>query len=110
LSSDDSLIVRHERTWRRGDVVATRFHHGRVFAALRVAGASALRRATFVPLALALPVVLAARVFREILHRRRCRWPALRSAHWILILSVAWAAGELAGYAAGAGSSLDKWR
>lgn len=110
LSSDSSLLVRHERRWRRGAAIATRFHHGRVFAALRVRGAPLARRVSFVPLALALPVVLAARVFREVIGRRRYVRQALRSAPWIAGLSIAWAAGELAGYVAGAGSSLDKWR
>ena len=110
LQNDSALVVRHARTWNAAAAMATRFHHGRVFASLRVRGAPVTRRAMYLPLALALPLVLTARVFRDVVRRRRHVVRALRAAPWIFALSAAWAAGELAGYAAGVGSSLDRWR
>jgi hypothetical protein len=110
LATDSALIVRHERTWRAGSAFATRFHHGRVFAALRVRDVKFWKRTPYLALAIALPFVLVARVFGEVLRRRRYVGRAILAAPWIVALSVGWAVGELAGYAAGAGTSLDKWR
>ncbi len=110
LATDSGLVVHHERTWQLGLALATRFHHGRVFAALRVRGWPLSKRAPYLGLAVALPIVLIARVFGEVWRRRRLRGRAILTMPWIVALSASWALGEFAGYAAGAGSSLDKWR
>jgi glycosyltransferase involved in cell wall biosynthesis len=110
LATDDDLVVRHERTWSTRLLIATRFHHGRVFASLRVSGQPLSRRLPYIGLAAALPAVLCARVLGEVFRRRRFRLRAVLAAPWIVVLSLSWALGELAGYAAGPGSSLDQWR
>ena len=110
LASDSSLIVYHERQWPTALAVATRFHHGRVFAALRVRGAPLRRRAVFIGLSLLLPAVLFARVMGQLFRRRRFLLQGVLAAPWLAVLSASWAAGELMGYALGAGSSLEKWR
>ena len=108
--TDAALVVRHQRTWATAVIVATRFHHGRGFAALRTQGKSQLQRVPFMVLAVALPFVLVARVLAEPLKRRRHMGRALLALPWIIALSFSWGLGELAGYAAGAGKSLDQWR
>ena len=108
--TEASLVVRHQRTWTSGALLAVRFHHGRGFAALRTQGQSLRKRAPFMVLALALPAVLVARVVGEPLHRRRLMARTLMTLPWIVALSLAWGLGEFAGYAAGPGTSLDRWR
>jgi glycosyltransferase involved in cell wall biosynthesis len=110
LAADATLIVRHERTWRAWSALATRFHHGRVFAALRVRGLSVAQRAPYLALALLLPAVLVARVLGQPLRRGRYVTRALAAMPWIAVLSASWAIGELAGYAAGPGESLERWK
>src|SRR5215510_1914695 len=110
LASDPTLIVRHERTWRAETVLATRFHHGRGFAALRVRGRPARQRLPYLALAMALPPILVARVLRETVRRRRLIGRAVRAMPWIVALSVGWSLGEFAGYLAGPGASLERWR
>jgi Glycosyl transferase family 2 len=110
LTTDPALIVRHERTWRAQVALATRFHHGRGFAALRVRGSPARRRLPYLALAVALPPILVVRVFGETVRRRRLVGRAVWAIPWIVALSVSWSLGEFAGYVAGAGTSLDRWR
>ena len=110
LASDSSLVVYHERHWPTALAIATRFHHGRVFAALRVRGTPLSRRVVFMGLSVALPAVLFARVLKEVVRRRRFLLQALLATPWLAVLSASWAAGEFMGYTFGAGSSLDKWR
>jgi len=110
LASDPTLIVRHERTWRAETVLATRFHHGRGFAALRVRGRPARQRLPYLALAMALPPILVARVLGETVRRRRLIGRAVRAMPWIVALSVSWSLGEFAGYLAGPGASLERWR
>ena len=110
LAFDSSLVVRHERTWRAGVVLATRFHHGRGFASLRVRERSAVSRLPFLALSMLLPFVLVARVLREPLRRSRLVGRALLTLPWIIALSLSWSAGEFMGYLAGPGTSLARWR
>lgn len=108
--TNSALVVRHERTWTLTTILATRFNHGRGFASLRTRGSSFAKRLPFMLLSIALPLVLIARVAGEPFKRRRLVARTIVTLPWIIALSVSWAAGEFAGYAAGPGSSLDKWR
>jgi len=110
LATDSALVVRHERTWRPADLLATRYHHGRGFGGLRVRGQPPVKRMAYLGLAVLLPFVLVARVLRNVGRRRRLIGRALASLPWIALLSASWSIGEFAGYAAGPGSSLEKWR
>lgn len=108
--TDNGLVVTNGRTWSVAAAIATRFHHGRGFAALRVRGEPARKRLPFLALAAALPPLLTWRVLSQALRRRRHVRMALAAAPWIFVLSVSWAFGEFMGYLAGAGSSLERWR
>jgi glycosyltransferase involved in cell wall biosynthesis len=110
LDGDSALIVRHERRWNAKQLLATRFHHGRGYAGLRTAGRSLAARFPFLMLALLLPPVLSYRVVAEVVRRRRLVGRLLASLGWIVVLSTSWSLGELVGYAAGPGDSLDRWR
>ena len=108
--ADSVLVVRHQRSWPAGALLATRYHHGRGYAGMRVRSHSLWTRVPFMALAFALPAVLAGRVAAEIIRRRRHVGPAIRALPWIVALSVSWSVGELVGYAAGPGDSLARWR
>lgn len=110
LATDPGLVVQHERTWRAGVALATRFHHGRGFAALRLQGQPMRKRIPYLPLAMLLPFVLVARVMGEMVGRRRLVGRAVFVSPWIAALSFSWALGEFMGYAAGPGTSLERWR
>ncbi len=110
FTTDSELVVRNERTWRAGAALATRFHHGRGFAALRLHGRPARERLLYLALSVLLPLILIARVLGETVRRRRLVGRAILVLPWIVALSVSWSLGEMAGYAAGPGTSLDRWR
>lgn len=107
---DSGLAVTNHRQWSRFTAMATRFHHGRGYAALRVDGYPLSARIPFALKSLALPAVLVGRVLSEGWRRRRFVGRMMFVLPWIVVLSVSWSVGELAGYVAGAGSSLDQWR
>ncbi len=110
FSVDPCLVVQNCRTWRPGAALAARYHHGRGFAGLRTRGMSMGKRLPYVALGIALPAVLIARVLGELFRRRRFVGRGVVTLPWIAALSASWAIGEIAGYLAGPGTSLEQWR
>lgn len=89
--------------------LATRFHHGRLYAASRAASWPAARRLAFAAGSLLLPVVLSMRSLAAMASGvRASAWPS--AGAWIVAMETAWALGECAGYAAGGGASAREWR
>ena len=90
------------------DFLRTRIDHGRCFAGMRVAGASAstrLLRALSVPL---VPFVLQYRWTRAYLAKRRHLGIFGLTLPLQLVLFASWAAGELVGYLRGPGSACSR--
>jgi hypothetical protein len=110
LTSDSSLVVLHQPTWRIGDVMSTRYHHGRGFGGLRLRGQPFMKRLPYLGVSLALPALLVLRVMRDVFSRGKYMARAVMALPWIVVLSVCWAFGEFMGYAAGPGTSLEQWR
>lgn len=110
LATDSGLVVHHQRRWRFRTLVATRFHHGRAYAALRVRGRAPGARVGYLVLVLGLPVLWLGRVLREIVGRGRLGWRAIQALPSLIVLALSWSAGEFVGYAMGPGASLDHWR
>lgn len=110
LTSDSSLVVLHQRTWRIGDVMSTRYHHGRGFGGLRLRGQAFVKRLPYLGVSLALPALLVLRVMRDVFSRGKYSARGVIALPWIVVLSVCWAFGEFMGYAAGPGTSLEQWR
>ena len=77
-----------------------RWHYGRGYAADRVNGASWPVRLGLAIASLALPALLCARMARDSA-RKLSLLTFLRALGWILVLTVAWSAGETVGYVAG---------
>lgn len=105
LVVDPSIVVHYHRTIGATAFLLERFHHGRCFAAMRRAELRPARRVAFVVGAPALPLLFCARILGAVLPKRRYLGPLVRALPAIVLGAVAWAFGELCGYAAGGGES-----
>jgi GT2 family glycosyltransferase len=91
-----------------GARLKTRFQHGRLYAARRVAGLDWSIRAMGLLKSLLLPVVLTARACQAMTTSVRWQsWPTVSG--WVALLETAWACGEAMGCIRGAGKSLEDW-
>jgi len=100
LRSDGALVTYHN-SLNPGQFLSQRYHYGRWFAALRLAGPRRLLQAALSPL---VPPLLTFRLARLAFARGR-GGSFLRSLPWILLFQSAWAWGEFCGYLFGKGSS-----
>jgi hypothetical protein len=110
LRSDPALAVRNVNSWTLFRAMRTRYHHGRGYSAMRVAGRRLMGRLPFIGLACVLPAVQLARVTRQVASRKRHAAQLAKAFPAVIALSVSWSAGELMGYLRGPGTSLRQWR
>lgn len=88
------------------DILAERFAWGRVFGYMRTQQISSVRRLVYIMAMPLIPLVVISRiVFKVLSSGRNLKW-LLYSLPLIIILSVFWCLGELAGYLTGAESSV----
>jgi hypothetical protein len=94
---------------RHNALLATRAHHGRIYAAAQVRGRGWPARLVHVAKVPFLPFLLTARITSQMAGSGRliARLPVLL---WIVLMEGAWALGEMIGALAGAGKSLKEWR
>ncbi len=85
------------------------YHHGRLYGGQRLAGRPVVERMLRAGLAPAIPLVLAARILREVLPAGY-GGEALRAGPSLGLLLAAWAMGEGIGALAGPGDSARRWR
>lgn len=101
------LRVTYAHPHPEGAKLRTRCHHGRLYAATRVAGRPWWVRAGRAMSAVALPAVLTLRALDLRDDRPR---PTASVAFWVLAMAAAWSWGELVGYVTGVpGKSLESW-
>jgi hypothetical protein len=110
LRLDPTLVVCNVNSWAPREVLISRFHHGRGFAAMRVAKQPLGARIPFLGIAVLLPLIQTTRIMKEVITRRRYVWRAGLALPWIILLAASWSLGEFAGYLAGPGESLSRWR
>lgn len=110
LRLDPAMVVHNVNCWAPWTGLVLRFHHGRGFAGIRVAGRPIRARMAFLGIAVVLPLIQSARIMKEVITRRRHVWRAGLALPWILLLSLSWSLGEFAGYLLGPGSSPSRWR
>jgi len=104
------LSVVHKISFPLADMLRQRYHYSRSFAAMRVDGAPLSRRFAFALGSLALPPLVLARIVRDVLSKGIHRVELARAVPILVLLALAWAAGELVGYAAGPGGSVGEVR
>jgi len=105
-----AAVVYHDKHYRLSQALANCYHLARSYAGQRIAGASLSRRIIYGAGSLVLPLLLSARVVGGVLAKRR-RVRELRLAlPALLLLELAWSAGELCGYLLGEGTSRARWR
>lgn len=102
VALDPGMVVHQHRVGLTlGDAVRERFIWGRSYAATRSRLVSASARLTMALLSPALPAVLVARMAGQVRRKGRCTSEFVRALPMTLLLTGAWAAGELAGYVTG---------
>lgn len=110
LKLDSNLVVRNVNSWNLSKGLKARFHHGRGYAGLRVAGKPLWGRIPFLGLALLLPVIQLGRIERGVIARKRYVRELAVALPWVFLFSVSWSVGEFMGYLLGPGDSLQRWR
>jgi hypothetical protein len=102
LALSPDVIVRQNRLHLRlRSVLLERYVWGRSYAATRIIGVPASKRAVFAVLCPLLPFVLFLRQMKKVLDSKRNRWAFVRSSWLTLTLNVAWSYGEFIGYVTG---------
>ncbi|MGQ0539520.1 MAG: glycosyltransferase [Gemmatimonadaceae bacterium] len=105
-----NIVVGHKKHYTFGEYFSQRYLYARSYAGARVAGRPALTRVGYAVAAIALPPVLMWRTVSRVVSKGRHRGELLRSLPFIALFVLAWAAGEIVGYARGAGDSLARVR
>ena len=95
------VVVRQQRSLTLGAALGERYRFGRLFARTRVAATPWTKRLLYAAGALALPLVLVARVARNVVAKRRARDRFLLALPAIVLLNTVWGLGELVGYLQG---------
>jgi GT2 family glycosyltransferase len=107
---DPDLRVVHRISFSLGELLRQRFHYSRSFAAMRREDAAAAARLGWLVGSLLLPPLVLARLTRQTLRKRRYGRELIRAWPYLCLLSLAWGFGELVGYLAGPGKSLEQVR
>ncbi len=106
LHQHPEIVVGHRKRYTAGEYLAQRFLYARAYAGLRLADAGVARRFGYGALALALPPVLFGRIVRTLLAKGRHTRELGRTWPLILVFTVAWGLGEVAGAWLGGGDAL----
>jgi hypothetical protein len=96
--SPDPVVDEVREGLRLSALCQERYGWGRLYAEIRLRGASGLTRALLAGGSVLLPALLFARFVRDRMARRQGLWVALRAAPLVFVLLCAWSAGEIAGY------------
>lgn len=102
------IVVDHKKHFTLGEYLELRYNYSRSYAGARLRGAGRGKRAVYALAGLALPPVLFYRTVSRILAKGRHRDWLVRGAPAIAVFVVAWAWGEIVGYWAGPGDSLQR--
>lgn len=96
LVQDAGIRVRRDVSLR--DAMVERYTQGRLFAADRVKGGSAIRSVLYAALSPLLPLVFLTRMAAKAKNQPATSWRFLRSFPQLCCLVLAWSAGETSGY------------
>lgn len=96
-----SVVVSHRRSFGLWGFVTQRFWHGIHFGRDRAARLRWPRRALYIALSPAIPLVFLVRIARQIFGKRRHRTKLIQSLPVLVLFLLAWSCGELLGYLRG---------
>lgn len=99
------IIVHDGKSYRLYPFLVRRFHHGRCFAGMRLAGMSPARRAGYIVGSPLLPVVFLGRIIGAIVPKRRHLGRFAVCLPMVIAAVLSWSLGELCGYLLGPGTS-----
>src|SRR5271157_2757979 len=99
--SPDVIVYQHRLNLHLGPALVERYVWGRSYAAIRVSGVAAARRAVFAVLCPLLPFVLLLRQLQNVLRTKRNRAAFVRALPLTAMLDIAWSYGEFVGYVTG---------
>jgi hypothetical protein len=105
-----TLLVTNRNSWPLSYASVEPFHHGRGFAARRMAGQPWARRGVRAVLTPILPLLQLYRIVRLLVRKRRFFGPLVCALPWLLVFGTSWAVGEGIGYVLGPGKSVQRWR
>jgi Glycosyl transferase family 2 len=104
--STNAIELDHAKKFSVGLFAQQRFIYSRYYAGLRFERDQRIRRALACCLTPLLPPLLLARIARNASARPALRRPFVRALPHLVVFVLIWAAGEMAGYAFGAGDAL----
>lgn len=108
LVFEPSMRVSYAHQFSEGARLATRFHHGRIYASRHFAERSGIARLFAACKIPALPLLLVARSVRNAIPLPQHPGKLLG---WIILQQLAWSAGELTGIVFGPGArGIEQWR
>jgi hypothetical protein len=94
---------------RHNASLATRLHHGRIYASLHLKDRGWPSRLLHLAKTTLLPIVLTARATAAMMETSRSS-ATLPVLFWLGLMASAWALGEAVGSLRGAGHSMNEWR
>lgn len=100
------VVIAHRKRFGFGHFLTQRYHYSRHFAGTRFGRAEAPKRLLFGVVSATLPVVLLARIARDVLPRPGYRAAFLRASPALACFVLSYAVGEAVGYFFGPGESL----
>ena len=105
LFLSDRMRIVHKKKFSFGLFARQRFLYSRYYAALRFEHRDPARRWLMCVASVALPPLVLVRIGRDAL-RKGLAPEFFRALPWLVVFATIWAAGEMVGYAAGAGDAL----
>lgn len=105
LYADPDATIDHAKDFGIREFLWQRYHYSRSYAGVRNADLGR-RRLLYLAASPTLPLLLYARIARNVLRRRRRRKELLLATPLILLYTTVWAFGEAVGYAFGGGRSI----
>jgi hypothetical protein len=104
------IVVGHKKHFSITEYLGQRYLYARSYAGARMRGRSLGPRLAYAAAAFALPPLLLWRTVSRVVSKRRHIGHLVRSLPLLALFVCAWAAGEVVGYARGAGDSLSRVR
>jgi hypothetical protein len=104
------IVVGHKKHFSVGEYLGQRYLYARSYAGARVKGRPLGPRLAYAAAAFALPPLLLWRTVSRVVSKRRHLGHLVLSLPLLALFVCAWAAGEVIGYARGAGDSLSRVR